>query len=61
MILSLIFFNSVSKFAFFTKLLTSGILFSTAVNAELVAKHLILGILPSILVTLVFFFFKPRQ
>ena len=37
----------------FTKLLISGILFSTAVNAELVAKPLILGILPSISVTLV--------
>ena len=37
---------------FFTKLLTSGILFSTAVNAELVAKPVILGILPSISVTL---------
>ena len=34
---------------FLTKLLTSGILFSTAVNADLVAKLLILGILPSIL------------
>ena len=33
---------------FLTKLLTSGILFSTAVNAELVAKPLILGILLSI-------------
>ena len=32
---------------FLTKLLTSGILFSTAVNAELVAKPVILGILPS--------------
>ena len=37
---------------FFTKLLTSGILFSTVVNAELVAKPLILGTLPSISVTL---------
>ena len=36
----------------FTKLLTSGILLSTAVNAELVAKPLILSILPSISVTL---------
>ena len=43
-----------SRFVFFfTKLLTSGILFSTAVNAELVAKLLVLGILPSISVTLV--------
>ena len=33
---------------FFTKLLTSGILFSTAVNAALVAKPLILDILLSI-------------
>ena len=33
---------------FLTKHLTSGILFSTAVNAELVTKPLILGILPSI-------------
>ena len=33
---------------FLTKLLTSGILFSTAVNAELVTKPLILGTLPSI-------------
>ena len=37
---------------FLTKLLTLGILFSTAVNAELVAKPLILGILPSISVIL---------
>ena len=37
---------------FFTKLLTSGILFSTAVHPELVAKPVILGILPSISVTL---------
>ena len=45
---------------FLTKLLTSGILFSTAVNVELVAKSVILGILLSISVTLalksVFFF-----
>ena len=33
---------------FFTKLLTLGILFSTAVNAVVVAKPLILGILPFI-------------
>ena len=37
----------------FTKLLTSGILFSTAVNSELVAKQVMLGILPFISVTLV--------
>ena len=35
-----------------TKLLTSGILFSTAFNAELLAKLVILGILFSISVTL---------
>ena len=33
--------------SFFIKPLTSGILFSTAVNPEVVAKPLILGILPS--------------
>ena len=37
---------------FLTKLLTSGILFSTAVNVELAAKSVILGILLSISVTL---------
>ena len=37
-----------------TKFLTSGIIFSTAVNAEVVAKPLILGILPSISLTLAF-------
>ena len=31
--------------AFLTKLLTSGIIFSTSVNAEVVAKPLMLGIL----------------
>ena len=36
-----------------TKLLTLGILFSAAVNAEVVTKPLILGILPSISLTLV--------
>ena len=36
-----------------TQLLTSGILFSIAVNAELVVKPLILGILLSISVILV--------
>ena len=39
---------------FLTKLLTSGVLFSTAVNAELVARPLTLGILPSISVILAF-------
>ena len=38
---------------FLTKLLTLGILFSTVVNAVFVAKLLISGILPSILVILV--------
>ena len=37
-----------------TKLLTSGILFSAAVNAELVAKPVILGTLPSNSVILAF-------
>ena len=37
---------------FLTKLLTLGILFSTAVNAELVAKPLMLGISPSVSVIL---------
>ena len=37
----------------FTKLLTLGILFSTAVNSELVARTVILGNLPSISITLV--------
>ena len=37
-----------------TKLLTLGILFSTAVNVDLVARAVILGILPSISVTLAF-------
>ena len=32
---------------FFTKLLTSGNLFSTEVNSELVTRPVILGILPS--------------
>ena len=52
--LSLIFLNLASKSVFFTKLLTSAILFSTAVNAELVARPTILGILPSISVVLAF-------
>ena len=47
-------FNFTYFCVFFTKLLTSGILFSTAVNAELVAKPVILGILLSISVILVF-------
>ena len=38
---------------FFTKFLTSGILFSTAVYAELVVEPVILGVLPSVLSTLV--------
>ena len=37
-----------------TKPLTSGILFSTAVNAEFVTNPIILGILPSISVILAF-------
>ena len=37
---------------FLTKLLTFAVLFSTAVNAEVVAKPLILGVLPSISVIL---------
>ena len=41
-----------SKSDFLTKLLTSGILFSASVNAELVAKALTLGILPFISVIL---------
>ena len=55
--LSLIFLNLASKSVCFTKLLTSGILFSTAVNAELVARQVILGILPSISVILAFMCF----
>ena len=39
---------------FFTKLLKSGILFSTAVNAELVARPVILGILLSTSIILAF-------
>ena len=41
------FFNLASKSVFVIKLVISGILFSTAVNDKLVAKPLILGILPS--------------
>ena len=40
-------FNLASKFGFVTKLVTSGILFSNVVNAELVARPLTSGILPS--------------
>ena len=49
-----------SKSDFLTKLLTSGILFSTSVNAELVAKALTLGILPfiSVILALQFVFLK---
>ena len=46
------FTNVCAIVCFLTKLLTFGILFSTAVNAELVAKPLILGILFSISVIL---------
>ena len=53
-------FNLASKSVFVTKLVISGILFSTAVNDELVARPLILGILSSTSVILesksVFFF-----
>ena len=41
------FFNLASKSVFVIKLVISGSLFSTAGNNELVAKPLILGILPS--------------
>ena len=40
-------FNLASKSVFVIKLVISGILFPTAVNGELVARPLILGILPS--------------
>ena len=40
------FTNFVLQSVFLTKLLTFGTLFSTAVNAKLVLKPLILGILP---------------
>ena len=39
---------------FLTKLLTSGILFSTAVNAELITIPITLGLFPSISVILAF-------
>ena len=45
--LSLIVLNFVSKYVFFTKLITYGILFSTAVNAALVAALVMLVILSS--------------
>ena len=40
-------FKLASKPVFVIKLVLSGILFSTAVNDELVARPLMLGILPS--------------
>ena len=40
-------FNLASKSVFVIKLVISGILFSTAVNDELVARPLTLSILPS--------------
>ena len=43
-----------SESVFVTKLLTFGILFPTAVNVELVANPVILGILFSISVTIAF-------
>ena len=46
------FLNLALKSAFLIKLLTFDILFSTAVNAELVARPVILGILPSVSVIL---------
>ena len=42
-------FNLALKSVFVTRLVTSGILFSTAVNTELVARLVIVGILFSIL------------
>ena len=49
MITNLLFnFTNFCIIVFLTKLLTIGILFSTAVNAELVAKPVILGILLSV-------------
>ena len=50
MVMIMVLFNFTNfcvKFVFFTKVLTSRILFSTAVNAELNARPVILGILPS--------------
>ena len=40
-------FNLASKSVFVTRLVISGILFSTVVNVELLARPPILGILPS--------------
>ena len=54
MTLSLFFLIQYQDLFFFTKLLTSGILFSTAVNAELVAKLLILGISVTLVLKSVF-------
>ena len=55
MITKLIFnFTNFCINVFLTRLLTSGILFSTAANAELVARPVILGILLSISVILAF-------
>ena len=52
-----------SQYVFLTRLLTSGILFSTAVNEAVVGKPVLLDILPSISVILVlqsvFFFTIP--
>ena len=45
-------FNLASKSVFVIKLVISGILFSTAINDELVARPLIFGILPSASVVL---------
>ena len=53
MTLSVIFLIQRQDLFFLTKLLISGILFSAADNYELVAKHVILGTLPSISETLV--------
>ena len=47
MYFTLYFSNFGIKICFLTKLLTLGILFSTAVKSEVVAKPLILDILPS--------------
>ena len=45
-------FNLASKSVFVTRLVTLGILFSTEVNAKLVTKPVILGILSSISIIL---------
>ena len=53
-------FNLASTYVFVIKPLISSILFLTALNAELVAKPVTLGILPSILVILALrFVFLP--